>query len=159
LPKNAADVFSVRAGLAAEAWSVGGELYRQPVTVYDVIAGDVRNRNFGGWNKVIVGIAQFKEIFLEFWKLACAEKAFGISHEGRHDLLIAVFLCVDIQHEIDQRTFHACSGSCEQRKPGTGNLGGTLQVHDSQRRAQIPVGFRLKVELRRTAHSTDLHVL
>src|SRR6516164_9379208 len=65
LPENAADVFSVRARLAAEAWSVCRELHRQPLAVDDVIAVNVGDRNFGGWNQVVVRIPQLKKIFFE----------------------------------------------------------------------------------------------
>src|SRR5690242_15998181 len=57
LPDDAADVFAIRPSLAAEARSVGGERDRQSRLVENLVAIEIRDRNFSRWDQPQIFIA------------------------------------------------------------------------------------------------------
>src|SRR5215471_18798867 len=113
LAKDAANIFAVRSGLAAETWRVRGELYRQPLLVNDVVTIDVCDGNFCRWNEVIIRLANFKEVLFKFRKLCGSEQAFGVRHERRDNFRVAVFAGVDIEHEAQQGALKAGPQTCK----------------------------------------------
>src|SRR5262245_56781948 len=56
LAKNATDILAIRASLTTEAWRIGREFDRQSFSLNDLVPIYVRDGNFRGRNKVIVGI-------------------------------------------------------------------------------------------------------
>ena len=120
LADHAADVFAVAAGLAAEAGSVGAEAGSELGFVQGFVAEEVGNGDLGGGDEPVVGVlilagdvgalvVAMEEVFGEFGELAGAEELFGVDHVGRQDFGVAVLAGVEIEHEIGDGAFEACS--------------------------------------------------
>src|SRR5262249_35384419 len=56
LPKDPANIFSIRAGFASETWRVSGEFDGQSFAVDDVFAIDVRHGNLSRGDQIVVGV-------------------------------------------------------------------------------------------------------
>src|SRR5262249_20827018 len=93
------------------------------------------------------------------WELAGTEQASGVRHERRNDLGVAMFPCVDVEHEINKRPFQARAHSSEQRKSGTGDLCGTFEIENSERGDHVPMRFRFEFETGDFADAAHLDVL
>src|SRR5438093_1460275 len=90
LPENAPNVLAVRPGFTAETRCVCCEFHRQSFSVDDVIPINVRYRNLGGRDKVVVRVANLEEVVFKFWQLARTEEALGIGIEGWNDLFVSM---------------------------------------------------------------------
>src|SRR5262245_10550323 len=159
LAENPADVFAVGPGLAAETRRVGGELDRQPMTVDDVVAIDIRHRHFCCWIEVVVRALDFEQVLFEFRKLTGTKQTFAVHHEGRNDLGVSVFLRVNVQHEVDQRTFQSGPKAGQKRKARSCDFGGAFQIEYPEWWAEIPMRLRFEIEPWRGAYATDFDVL
>src|SRR6267143_4961649 len=71
LADDAADIFAVGSGLAAEAGRVGGERDRQPRGVEDFVAVEIGDWNLGRRNQpqIFVSVRNPKEISGKLWEL------------------------------------------------------------------------------------------
>ena len=107
LADDAARVFARRSGFGAEAGSVGGEADGQAGLVEDFVAIEIGDRDLGGGDQPVVVVFELaprdgfgiriraaKEVFSELGKLAGAEEALGVDHEGRQNFGVAVLLRV-----------------------------------------------------------------
>ena len=103
LADDAARVLACGPGFGAEAGRIGGEADGQPRFVENFVAVEIGDGDFGGGDQPVVvilelaardgfgvGIGAAEEVFGELGKLAGAEEALGIDHEGRQHLGIAV---------------------------------------------------------------------
>src|SRR5439155_23883979 len=86
-------------------------------------------------------------------------KTVRIGHERRQYFFIAVFLRMDIEHEIDQRPFEPCAHAGKQRETGTGDFRRPVQIEYSQRRTEIAVGLGRKIEVWGIALAPEWHIL
>ena len=118
LANDAARVFARRASLGAEAGRVGRERDGQARFVENLVAVEIGDGNFGGWDQPVVvvlelaardgvgvGIGAAEEVLGKLGQLAGAEERLGIDHERRQHFFVAVLLRVQVEHEADQRTF------------------------------------------------------
>src|SRR5213594_3448315 len=104
LPENASNVLSIRPGFASEARRIGGEFDRQSFAVDDIFAINVRYRDLRCWNQIKIRIPDLKQVLLEFGQIARPEKTRGVRHERRQNFLVAVFLGMDVEHEVHERS-------------------------------------------------------
>ena len=66
---------------------------------------------------------------------------------------------MDVEHEVDETALDPRPQARQQRKAGAGDFRCPFEIQNAQWRAEIPVGFVLKVELRRLTDPPDLDVL
>ena len=98
------------------------------------------------------------EVVGKLGQLPGAEKRGRLDHEGR--VLLGVALAdVQVEHIGDQRPLEARPGAAEHVEARTGDLDAALEVDDAERRAQVPVRFRLEIEFRQLANRPEDHVL
>src|SRR5262245_25708273 len=147
LADQSAHVLPVRAGLAPETRRVRRVANRQLAAVEDLAAVQVRERYFGGWNEIEVPLAgDLEEVLLELRQLAGAGQRRGVRHKRRLDFAVAMLTRVQIEHEVDERAGEARARAAQHREARAGELRAALEIDDTERRPQIPVGLRLEVE-------------
>src|ERR1017187_10545572 len=92
LADDAAHVLAMRAGFAAEAWSIGSERDGQPRTVERLITIEVSDWHLGGGNQIKISIVKrnLEKVGLELGKLSGSVHRLGVDHEGRQNFGVAV---------------------------------------------------------------------
>ena len=83
-----------------------------------------------------------KKVFLEFRQLAGGGHGGAVDQKGRQNLLVAVLLGMQIQHEVDQGPFKPGSKTGQQREAGPGDLGSPLKIEDAEIGAKFPMLLR-----------------
>ena len=149
LADDAARVFAVRAGLAAEAGGPSAILHRQTLGFEDFVAVKVRHRHFRGGNKPQVVPFELEEVPGELRQLARAVERRGIDHEGRKHFRIAVLAGVNVEHEVRERALEPGAKASIHGESRPGDLGRAFEVQNSERRPQVPVSFGLEIEFSR----------
>jgi len=89
-----------------------------------------------GYRNLAVGsgtnpILRFKEVLLEFGKLACSGHAAELTMKGE-ELCVPVLPRVDVQHERDQRSLEQRSGAPVKRESRACKLGSRTKVKNAQ---------------------------
>ena len=107
----------------------------------------VGDRYFGGGDQIVVTIGELEEVLLEFRELSGAAKRIGVDDVRRHDFPVTARRVL-IEKEIDQRTIETRARTADEREAGAGDFGAAVEVEDAQTFANVPVGLRLKIELR-----------
>ena len=156
---QAADILAVRACLAAEAGSVGGQGLRKLVVLEYDVTENVGDGHLGGRDHVeIIEVGVIHLAFL-VGKLAGTEARCGIDHHRRLDLFVSVG-GVDIEEEIDECPLELGSLALVDGESGSGNLHSEVEVDDIVFLAELPVrkGVLRKLDFR-TAHLDDEIVL
>src|SRR3990170_6847779 len=100
LAYKAFHVFSVRTRLFPEARRIGRVTNRKDGFGKYLLPMNIRNRNLGGRNEIMIPSLYLKDILLELRKLARAHEAIALNHEGRQYLGIAMLSRVQIEHKI-----------------------------------------------------------
>src|SRR5262245_20068805 len=122
----------------------------------------IRERNLGGRYEVIVALeSQLEQIGLEFRELSSAEERIRIDDDRRQHLQVAVFLRVEVEHEVDQRAFELRAKSAEDGEARARHLRRALLVEDAQSGAEVDVVLRLEafgVEIARSSPAADFPV-
>src|SRR5687767_9341951 len=117
--------------------------------VENLFAVIVSDRHFRRWyQKETAFVFQLEKVLFELRKLTGAKQRVAIDDGGRQSFRIAILSRVQVEHEIDQRTFQSRAGAVEDCEPRPGNFSRALQVENAQRRPQIDVVLRLKSEFR-----------
>ncbi len=101
----------------------------------------VCDRYFRGGDEEVVFVFQTKKILLKFGKLTGTCHRRAIHHQRRDDLSIPMLGGVPIEHVVDQRTFQPGSGPRHDRKPGSCNLRGPIEIQDAEVLSDFPMGF------------------
>ena len=159
LANQAAGILAVGPCLGTKAGGVGGILDRQ-VRLVDGLSGkDIGHRYLGGGDQPQVPALELEQVFLEFGQLAGAGHSFGVDHERRQHLGVAVALGVEVDKEADQSPGEAGAEALEQGKAGPGQAGGGFEIKDALLFADFPVGQRRKGEFGNIAPAFDLHVV
>src|SRR5215213_7532440 len=108
---------------------------------------DVRQRYFRGWNEKQIPItADPEKLCLEFWQLARRLQRFAVDEKRRDHLEVAVLACVQIEHQIDERSREPRARTEQQREPGARHLRRAFEVKNSKRRTQVPMRERFEIE-------------
>src|SRR5215467_10519645 len=121
LTENPPDVFPIRTGFTAETGCVSGEFDRQALAIDYIVPVNIGDGYFCGRHQIVVGVLDLEEIFLELRQLACTEEALRVGHKRRNDFPIAVFLCMNVQHEVDEGAFDSRSCTGKKWEAGTGD--------------------------------------
>ena len=164
LADEAARVFAMRAGFAAETGRVGGEFERQIGRGQDAFAHGVGEGNFGGGDEVLRGFAfvaatgNVEQVFAEFGQLAGAEEGGVADDVGGVALGVAVPLRVGVEHELGEGAVQAGDFAFHQAEPRAGEGGGGFKI-EAEFFAQIDVVFHGKVKHARRADAAHFHVL
>ena len=93
-----------------------------------------------------VGVGAAEEVFGELGKLAGAEEALAVDHEGRQDFGVAVLGGVQVEHEADEGALEAGACAHVDGEARAGELGGALEVENAEGFAELPVGLGGEVE-------------
>ena len=103
---------------------------------------DIRNRHFGGRNEKEIWLRDTKQVFFQLRELAGSRHGVTIHQEGRQNLPIAMSLCVQIEHKIDQDPFEAGTGIHVESEARTGYLGCAGEIENPELFTDIPVILR-----------------
>src|SRR5262249_41672291 len=152
LADDAARVLAGGSCLRAEAGRVGGEADRQTGFLEDLVAGEIRDRDLGSWDKPVgvvaelparhglsVGLIAAKQVFRKLGKLAGSEEALRIHHEGRQHLGVAVLLGVLVQHEADQGALQAGPGAHVNGESRATELSRAFEIENAKLFAELPM--------------------
>jgi hypothetical protein len=122
LPNDAAHVFAIGTGLAAEARSVCSQGDWQPRSVQGLVPIDVRHWDFCGRDEpeVAVALGDPEQILGEFWKLPGSIHRLRVDQVRRKNFRVAVLARVQVEHEIHQRAFQLCPEIPIQGEPSAG---------------------------------------
>ena len=157
LADHAADVLAVAAGFGAEAGGVGAEAGGELGLVEGLVAEEVGDGDLGGGDEPVVGVlilagdvgtlvVAVEEVLRELGELAGAEEGLGVDHVGRQDFGVAVMAGVEVEHEVGDGAFEACSLAVVDDEARAGDFGGALEVEDAEAFADLPVGQGGEVE-------------
>src|SRR4029077_568677 len=116
LPNEPANVLAVRACLTAEAWRIGHITKRQLFALEHFFTVHIRHRYFGRRNEKQFWVGDAKGVLFKLRELSRSGHRATIYQERRQYLLILMLLRVQIQHEIDQRTFQPRSRAFGKRE-------------------------------------------
>src|SRR5262249_7916360 len=145
-------VLSVRAGFTPKTWCVGRVFERKRSTVEDLVAMEVRERHLRRRDEIQIPVAgNLEQILLELRQLPRTGERRGIDQERRLHFAIAVFACVEIEHEIDQRAFESRARAAQNGEARAGHPRRALEIDDAERRAELPVRLGIEVEWPRLA--------
>src|SRR5690606_7637650 len=72
---------------------------------------------------------------------------------------IFVPLRMEVDHEINKSSLEPSPGPTIDDKAGAGELGGAFKIQDAEVFPEVPVGFRLEIEIANRPPSTHLPVL
>ncbi|KAF5045377.1 hypothetical protein DSECCO2_481830 [anaerobic digester metagenome] len=159
LADHALGVLAVGAGLGAEAGRVGAVGDGQLALGQGRVAVDVGHRDLGRGDEVVVGVAQAEEVLFEFRELAGAHEALAVDDDRGHDLVVAVLHGLHVEHEADERPFHASGPALQEHEAAARDLGRGFEVQAPQGRSQLPVLLGGEVQLGLGAPGADLHVV
>ena len=159
LAQHSAHVAAVAAGLAAEAVSVGAEVFRQLGLLERFARVEVRERHFGGRDEPEVVVRAAVEVLGELRKLARAGHRLRVDERRRLYLGEAVLRRVEVEHEVHKPALEPRARALEDGEAALGELDAAFEVHDAERLAELPVRLRLKIELARLAPAAHLYVV
>ena len=159
LADHAAGVFPRRARLRAETGRERGEPHRQGVFVEHGFAREIRQRNFrcGDEPEIVRGFdfpdltALLQEvddlsgrpgggrklIFGKLRQLRRTEHRVVAHQQRRIDLGIPVLACMQIEHELSERTLEPRQTFLQDHEARAGKLRGRLEVHLAERLTEI----------------------
>src|SRR5205823_12113748 len=120
------------ASLTPKTRSIGNKFLRKIGDVQNFIAIKIREWYFGGRCKEKLVFFQPVHVSLEFRQLRCANHAIASDQKWRADLAIAVFPYVQVDHEIDQRTFQFCACAREADETTAAQFRSPFQVEKLQ---------------------------
>ena len=104
-------------------------------------------------------LADLEQVVFELGQLAGAVQRGGVHHERRQNFGVAVLAGVQVEHEVGQRPLQLRAQLPVDSKTRARDLGGALQIQNSQRLSQIPVRLGREIELRRLAPAADFLVV
>lgn len=140
--EDAAGVPSGGSGFTAETGGVGGELHRELVGFQDFIAVEVGDGDFGGGDEpeVVLGVV---EVLGEFREVASADERIGGDKGGGVDLVVAVFLDLEVGHEVDQGALEFGAGAGVDDETGAADFHAAFEVDEGFFFGDFPVGFEV----------------
>ena len=157
LTDKPAGISARRTGLASEASGVRAIILRKVGFVHDVAAEHIRNGNFGGRDKEIIGVFDGVSVLLELRKLSGTRHAVAINHERRENFGKAV--CgVRVEHKVPDCALQPCAEPAVNGKSCARDFGGGDRIENIERGSEIPMRFRLEVEFGGFEESADFHV-
>jgi hypothetical protein len=145
LAEHARGVAAGAAGLGPEAQGMGGIPAGEVVLVHDVARDDVGQRDLGGGDQP-PAVRRLVAVLAEFRQLAGAIHDLGAHEDRAVDLGQAVFLGMDVEHELRQRPVEARDGARHQHEAGARELRGGLEIHAGRDAGQLEMLLRLEVE-------------
>ena len=163
LADQAAHVFAVRTGFAAEAGGMGGQFQRQFFRRHDAVAHGVGEGNFGGRNQVLRGFAfvaasgNVEQVFAEFRQLPRTVERAVVYDIGRVVFGVAVLLRVGVEHELRQCAVQAGDLAFHDGEAGAGECRAAFKVQ-AQGCAQINVVFDVEIKCARCADAAHFDV-
>ena len=102
---------------------------------------------------------RFEQVFLKLRQLACSVKAIGINQIWYVGLQVAMFLCVQIQHELGQSPVQPCHRATHDGKARMGQAGRGLEVQAFQTLTQGNVVPGLEIKAPGRAPGANLNVI
>ena len=119
---------AVGSGFGPETGGIGRKFNGQFFLVKDFITVNIGQGNFRCGNHEVITIFKFEQILFKLGQLTGAGEAFSADNKGGQHLGVAMFIDVDVQHEVDQSAFQPGTGTQIQGKSGTGDLGGPCKI-------------------------------
>jgi hypothetical protein len=123
---------------------MSGQGDREGVGLQDLVAVDVGDGNFRSRHQVEIVPLGEVEVFLELGQLTGTACRGLVDEQRRMDLAIAVFRCMEVEHEVGESPHQAGALTGEERKAAAGDLGPAGEIEQAERFADFPVGTRLE---------------
>src|ERR1700687_1545823 len=158
LAQDSARVFSGCASLGAEAGGPRGYVDRQFLLGKCFVAIEVVEFHFAGGGQPEIGVLDFEEVRGKFRKLAGGKQGGTVDEKGRKDFRVAVLARVYVQEKIRQGTLKTRAPTLVHREASSGHFGSRREIQNPGALTNLPVGFRGKIELRRSPPSANLDV-
>ena len=137
---KAAYVFTVRAGLTAEARGVPAQFNGQVILLDHHVAVDVGQRNFGGGNHVQVVVLHVVHLALFIRQLAGSKTAVRVDHVGRDEFLVSLNVCL-FEEEPNEPSLELGALSTVKREPCSGYFGSQFKIDEMALLGDVPVGL------------------
>ena len=130
LTNDAAHVLAIRPRFAAKAGSVSRERNRKPRRVKDLVAVQVRDRDFRRWNEpqIFVSVRDSKQVCSELGKVPRTIHRVGVHQVRRQHFCIPMLARVEIKHEVRQSTLQLCPKIPVNRESCARKLDRALQI-------------------------------
>src|SRR5690242_14250695 len=119
----------------------------------------VGHRYFRSRYQEVVFVPQAKEILFKLRKLAGPGHGETIHHERWQHFSISMLGCMQIKHIVDQGSFEPGAGAGHDRKPGSRDLRGSIEIQDAEVLSDFPMGFGGTGKRRDGTPSTNLDIL
>ena len=136
---EAAHVFAVGAGFAAEASGIGTVLDRKVAGFQDGIAVDVGDGHFGGGDEVEVVEVHVVHLCFLVGQLSGGISGGFVHHVRRFHFAVAV-LAGGVEEEVDEGALHLGAFAFINGESGAGDLDAQLEVDDVVFLYELPVG-------------------
>ena len=91
----------------------------------------IRHRHLRRRHEKQFPILQSVHVGFEFRQLRRADHAIAADQKRRTDFKVAVFACMQIEHEIDERAFQLCARTGEADEPAAANFRRAFQIEKS----------------------------
>ncbi len=157
LTDHPAGVLAGRPRLGAEAPAHRRHPHRQGVLIKDLAGDQICQRHLGGRNEP-AAVGGPKQVVAELRQLAGAENGVVAHQRRRTDLGVAELARVQVEHEGGQRPFQPGKRPLENDESGAGQLDRPLEIHQSERFAEVKMLLRRKGERRRIAPAAQFDV-
>ncbi len=159
LPDQASRISAMRTRLFAKTGGIGRVADRQIGYRQNLVPVNVSHRHFGGGDQEEIRIIQMKEIVFKLRELSRPRHGVPVYHKGWQNFNIIVVVSVQVEHEVYQCPFQACTGPPQQGKTGSGKLYGPLEIEHAELLANLPVGLGLELELTGFTPGTQLAII
>ena len=160
LANHAPRISPIAAGLATKAQRMRHIGLRQRILLQKLSSNQICDRNFSRGGQPVRTIpGQLEGILGKLWKLSRALHGVAVYQDRYIDLLIAVGLGMEIEHELGKRTMELGQGSLEYHKTASRKAGGCLKLHAPEALAEIDVILWGKAKGPRRAPALKLDVV
>ena len=126
--ENATGLATRCACFASEARGVSNKFPGKIINVQNFIAMEICQLNFPSRRKKDLVLLQTVHVRFKLWELRCADHAIAPDQKRRADFDVTMLPRVQIDHEIDQRTFQPCARAGETNKTAAAQFCGPFHV-------------------------------
>ncbi len=145
-------------GFFTETGGKAGHLDRQLVRRKDLVLKEIGQRYFGRWDQVEVFTVDLEKVLFEFRQLPGAFERTAVDEFGHAHFHKTAF-AVEVEHEVYQSAFDACTHTKTDAEAAFGQLDTPLEIDPLIGFGQFPVLFGHKVEMVGLEYPSDFNVI